>query len=252
MNEGTNLQVIIVDDEAGSRLTLRNMLSDFCRGVEVLAEAASVDEAAALIKEHKPDLLFLDIEMPEKNGFELFPLVPQLDFEVIFTTAYDQYAVKAFRMSAVDYLLKPMHLAELRQSIEKVREIKGHKSSQEKIRMLQENLRGGLKKLVLPVGTGYLFVEIDNIVRCTADSNYTRVVVWKNEVHLVAKTLKVYEELLKDYPFFRISRSDLINLDFIQRYERGRNPTVYLMDGSELPVAESRKQAFWNVISGLM
>ncbi|MEO1713214.1 MAG: LytTR family DNA-binding domain-containing protein [Bacteroidota bacterium] len=246
------LKVVIVDDEAGSRLALRNMVTEFCRGVVVVAEADSVESAAEVIQKHQPDLVFLDIEMPEKNGFELFPLVENESFEVIFTTAYDQYAVKAFRMSAVDYLLKPIHLGELRQSIEKVREIQDQKTSEERIRMLQENLNGGLKKLVLPVGSGYLFVEIDQILRCKAESNYTWVYVWKEEEYLVAKTLKVYEELLKDYPFFRISRSDLINLDYIKRYERGRNPTVHLQDGTELPVAESRKQEFWNIISDLM
>lgn len=246
------IQSIIIDDEANSRKTLRNMLEQYCHDVEVVEMAGSVPEGVKKIQKHKPELIFLDIEMPGHNGFELFEFLPDLSSEVIFTTAYDQYAVKAFKFSAVDYLLKPIDLEELRAAIERYRN-KGRQSGTDinKFKILQENIRSPFQKLGLPTIDGYFFVKLQDIIRCEADSNYTRFHTLSGEKILVPKTLKDYQTLLEEFGFLRVHRSHVINLSHIQKYTRTRIPSITMVDGTTISVSLKRKEQLLSKLAGI-
>jgi two-component system LytT family response regulator len=243
------LKSIIVEDEKSSQITLQNMLLNFCKGVEVVGISGTVDEAIKLIQKEKPDLVFLDIELPEKNGFHLLEYFPEATFEIIFTTAYNQYAVKAFRMSAIDYLLKPIDLDELRLAIEKVAEKKTFSSNKIKYQLLQDNMNNVFNKLALPGRNGSIFVEIADIVRIEADGNYTIFYLKSGTSHVVSKTLRVYDELLSDFNFFRINRKDILNLNHIVELRRHKKMTILASDGRWLTVTESRKEDFLSILN---
>lgn len=242
------LKSVIVEDEISSQNTLKNMLNDFCDGIEVAGIAATVDESIKVIQKEKPDLVFLDIDLPEKNGFQLLDYFPEASFEIIFTTAHNQYAIKAFKLSAVDYLLKPIDLEELRMAIAKVAEKKRDISSREKYSLLIENMNNTSKKLNLPCSTGLVFVEVKNIIRCEADGNYTNFYMTTGEKHVVSKHLGMYDKILSDLNFFRINRKDLINLNHILELRRQKKMTLKLSDNSFLPITDSRKDEFLDLL----
>ena len=252
MHATPDLKAIIIDDEESGRETLRNILTRFCKGVEVVGTANSVATGVEVIRAKEPDVVFLDVEMPKAKGYELIQYFEQPDFEVIFVTAYDEYAILAFRLSAIDYLLKPVNPEELRQSLERVSVKKRQQQANLQYQLLLDNLNGDPKRIVLPTGQGYYFIDIDQIMRCEADGNYTRFILLNQEQILVSKTLKIYDEMLSRYYFFRINRSDLINLRQIKRYDRNKNPTLTLLDGTELIVSDSRKAEFWKIIQQLL
>ena len=242
------LNSIIIDDEASSRDTLRNMLEKYCTDIKVSGAAGNIEEGIKLIFQNKPDLVFLDIELPEQSGFDLFNYFEQPDFDVIFTTAYSEYAVKAFRLSAIDYLLKPIDLELLRHSLDKFREKQQLSEEREKYNILRENLNNVLKKLSLPSLNGYEFVELKDIVRCEAEGNYTKFHFTNGKTSLISKTLKTYADLLADFNFFRVNRSHVINLTHIAKYERQRNPVIEMVDGSLISIPETRKIAFFDAL----
>ncbi len=246
-----DIKAIIVEDEDNSRITLFNMLTNFCEGVTIVAEVDSVKSAVAAIREHQPDLVFLDIEMPEQNGFKLFDYFDTPNFDIIFTTAYDQYAVRAFRFSAMDYLLKPINLEELREAIKKVIEKRQFEKSSDRINLLRENLNNFINKLALPTNDGYIFIELKEIVHCEAQGNYTVFYLVNEEKVVISKTLKVYADLLEDFNFFRINRSNLINLNHVRKYGRQKSPTVTLRSGISLVLSETRKKEFLERIERL-
>lgn len=237
------IKALIVDDEENSRQALHNLLKDYCRGVEVVGKAASVKEAIRLAKRSPPDVVFLDIEMPVENGFKLLEYYENIPFEVVFTTAYDQYAVKAFKFSALDYLLKPIDLEELRTSIEKVRDNK-EDSRIPHYETLQYNINHNLKKLALPTIEGYSFIDLDDILFCEASNNYTIVYITNGKKIVVSKTLREYEDLLKDFNFYRVNRSHLINLKFIKEYKKARRPIIVMANGTKVSLATARKHDF--------
>jgi len=243
------LKTIIVEDESRGRNALKAMLSQM-KSVQLVAEAANVDEAIEQIKKLSPDLVLLDIEMPFKNGFDLLAALPNRTFDVIFTTAYDSYAIKAIKFSAIDYLLKPIDPEELSNAIEKTaekREIALHQP-QLQINNLLENLRTINKqnfKLSLPTSEGAIFIPIDEIVRCESDTNYTRFfILSETRPILVSKTLKDYDDLLTDYGFCRVHHSHLINLKFIKKYIKGEGGVVVMIDGAEVEVSRRKKEVF--------
>jgi len=246
-----NIRAIIVEDEENSRITLANMLLNFCEGVEVIAQVDSVKTALAAIRQHQPDLVFLDIEMPEDNGFKLFDYLPSIDFETIFTTAYNQYAVKAFRVSAIDYLLKPIDLNDLRKAILKVKDKKEEQigSVQSRVDILRENLGGHMNKLALPTQDGFLFIDLKDLFYCEAQGNYTAFHLKTDGKILISKTLKIYADLLEEFGFFRINRSHLINLRHVRKYGRQKNPIITLSTGVPLTLSENRKEAFLEKIA---
>ena len=238
------INAIIVDDEESSQATLKNLIAEFCKNVNLLGIASSVKEGIGLINSEQPDLVFLDVEMPVQNGFSLLKHFEEPDFSVIFTTAFREYAIEAFRFSAVDFLLKPIDLDDMKKAIAKATSKKEAEATKEKLKTLKENLNNVCNKLALPTSDGYYFVELENIIRCSSESNYTFFHLTSGKKILVSKTLKVFNTLLEDHNFFRISRSDLVNLNHIVKFGRQKTPTVTLSDDTTLTLSLRRTEAF--------
>ncbi|MEO0900041.1 MAG: LytTR family DNA-binding domain-containing protein [Bacteroidota bacterium] len=247
-----NLKAVIIEDEEKSRIGLQNLVEDYCHDIQVMATAEDVPKGVKAIVKHKPDVIFLDIEMPQHNGFELFEFFTEPDFEVIFTTAYDQFAVKAFKMSAVDYLLKPIDLGELRAAIEKAREKRINQHSLEHLALLKDNMSDSRSdRVALPTQEGYLFVSLHDIVRMEADGNYTKFHLGNEKQILVSKTMKEFEKLFQGNNFFRAHRSHLVNLEWVSKYTRAKAPTLTMKDGTEITLSPSKREAFLQSMLGL-
>jgi len=240
------IRSIIIEDEQHSQKTLANFLGKYCTQVELVAIAATVKSAVEEINKHKPDLIFLDIDLPDGTGFEMLTQLPQPWPRIIFVTAYNQYAVKAFQISAIDYILKPVDPELLIKAIEKVQQYAESPESQsKKIAALTENtLTGKLNKMALPTQQGIQLVKIDEIVRFEADGNYTTIFLMNKSKHLVSKKIKEFEGMLENTYFFRIHQSHIVNLQLIDRYIKGEGGTVILEDGTQLEVARRRKDDF--------
>jgi two-component system, LytTR family, response regulator len=240
------MRSIIVDDELKSRESLKILLEDFCDNVEVKALCQNVEEGIAAIDIHKPDVVFLDIQMQRETGFDLLSKIQNIDFEVIFTTAYSEYAIKAFKFSAIDYLLKPIDIEELKRALSKV-EKKLNGSFAQRLEHLIQNLKPATPqnfKLALPTSDGLVFIKIDDILYCEASSNYTEIFCTDGKKYIVSRTLKEYEDILVDHNFFRIHNSHLINLGCIKKYVRGDGGYVIMNNDVALDVSKRKKEAF--------
>lgn len=248
------IKVVIVDDEEDGRGILNTILTKFCDGVEVLGEASNVNEAVELIKTCQPHIVFLDIEMPQGNGFNLFYHFEEINFEVVFTTAYSQYAIKALRMSALDYLLKPIDIQELKSTLNRFREKNNEDTMSPRIELLKKQFNAvdnNATRLALPMQDGFSLVEIDQIVRMEADGSYTIFVMEDGERLMVSKILKEYNDLLADdSTFIRVHRSHLINSRFIKKIARGKTPSVEMLDGAVIAVSGSKKEAIFKDLLG--
>lgn len=241
------IRSIIVEDEKKNRDFITNMFAEFFPEIEVLAVCDTTDKGKAAIEQFKPDLVFLDVELPPNTSFQMLEQMGNITFEVIFTTAYDKYALQAIRNSALDYLLKPFTIDDMKQAIQRYHE----KANKQNTTLQFENLFHNLKqanttekKIALPTFTGLTFVPVKNIVRLEADANYTTFYLTDKNKIVVSKTLKEYEELLKDYHFFRVHHAHLINLDHIKEYVRGEGGIVYMADGSQIDVSRRKKEEF--------
>ena len=241
------LKAIIVDDEPRSITALKWELENFNEEVQVIATSTSPQEALSVITETTPDVLFLDIEMPGMNGFELLSRLQPVNYHVVFTTAFDHFAVKAFEYSALDYLLKPVSEEALERTLHKIGKSDELNLFQRKVESLMRNLKlrdPGLAQIVIPTMEGLEFLELNEIMRCESDGNYTRFFMSNNEQHYVAKTLKQIEQLIDDASFFRVHNSHLINLRYAKKYRKGKAGSLELKDGTVVPVSRSRKGGF--------
>jgi two-component system LytT family response regulator len=239
------IKAIIIDDEPYCCETLSILLERYCPQVEVAATYHSGQDALVGIKSIRPQLLFLDIEMPRMNGFELLEKIKEISFELIFTTSYDQYAIKAIRFSALDYLLKPIDREELLRSVKKV-ENRVHYPSAQQIDILFQKLQNSshlLNKIAIPTMEGLQMVTVDHIIHCASDSNYTILTLRSQEKIIASRTLKEIEELLEEYPFLRVHHSNLVNLNEIQKYVKGEGGYLIMSDGSAINVSRSRKES---------
>jgi two-component system, LytTR family, response regulator len=240
------LKCIIVDDELKSRESLKILIEDFCEGVTVDAICQNVDEAVLAIDQVNPDIVFLDIQLQRETGFDLLERIKNFQFEVIFTTAYSEYAIKAFKFSAIGYLLKPIDIEELKKAISKV-EKKMNSSVTERLQQLMQNLKNGSVdnyKLALPTTDGLVFIKVNDILYCEASSNYTEIITEDGKKFTVSRTLKEYEDMLSGQNFFRIHHSYLINLNSIKKYVRGDGGYVIMNDGKSLDVSKRKKEGF--------
>lgn len=240
------LKGVIIDDELKSRESLKILLQDFCEGIEVSALCQNVSEGINAIGTYHPDVVFLDIQMQRETGFDLLSRLEKIDFELIFTTAHSEFAIKAFKFSAIDYLLKPIDLTELQSALEKVRKKKNYGIS-ERLEQLIHNLKPTATqkfKLALPTGDGLVFVKIDEILYCEAEGNYTQIYLVNGTKHLVSRTLKEYDDMLSEQDFFRIHNSYLINLNLIKNYVRGEGGYVVMSNGKSLDVSRRKKESF--------
>jgi two-component system LytT family response regulator len=242
----TTIRAIIVDDENHCVHTLRYELARHCPHVEVIAEAFSGEEAIDKINTLHPDLVFLDIEMPGMSGFDMLRRISPVTFHVIFVTAYDQYAIQAFRYAALDYILKPVARDQLIEAVGRVVDRNPLVQNDTRLDTLMHNLRDGLKspRIILPSGRGMDFVNTEDILYCTAESNYTHLCMRDGKKYTYAKTLKDVEHLLENLGFFRIHQSYLIQLSHIQRYLRDDGGYVVMADGFHIPIAKRRKEEF--------
>lgn len=234
------LKAIIVEDEANSREILRNYLAKYCPLVELKDEAASIKEGLSLIEEHKPDLVFLDVEMPFGNAFDLLDQVPNRTFETVFVTAYNQYAMDALNSHAAYYLMKPINIDELITAVDYVNEIR-NKENALVDRILKPKISKVNGKITLPQQDGFQVLEVSDILYCKADDNYTEIFL-ENKKILVSKTLKYFEEAMANFAFARIHKSYLVNVNAVVKYKKGKGGSVVINNGKELMVSASKKK----------
>jgi len=245
------LKAVIIDDETSSRNALRQKLATNCPEVIIVGECENGEDGIVLIEEKKPDILFLDIEMPRMNGFVMLQHLTHRDFEIIFTTAYDQYAIKAIRFSAIDYLMKPIEVEELKSAVEKATQKRRHSLPDKRIENLLYNLAEEKEthaRIAIPSLEGILFINISEIIYLEAESNYTIIHTTENKKITVSKTLKDFEELLPSSMYIRIHHSFIINKKLIQRYVKGEGGQVVMSNGAILHVSRRKKEEFIRAI----
>ncbi|MCL9805787.1 LytTR family DNA-binding domain-containing protein [Flavobacterium amniphilum] len=244
------MKAILVDDEPNARSLLRNLINDHCKGIEIIEEAPDVKTAVKLLNKHAIDIVFLDIEMPNENGFALFDYFENPTFETIFCTAYSEYAIKAFEVSAADYLLKPISISKLQLAVEKAIKQQGQNQILQKINLLKENITvNQLQKIALPQADGLTFLKIEDILYFEADGSYTHVIT-NTEKYLISKKIKEFDELLQgDSRFFRVHRSYLVNIQMILKYNKKEGSTLLFENGKVIPVAREKKSEFDEFIS---
>jgi two-component system, LytTR family, response regulator len=244
------ITAIIIDDEAKGRFALKQKLNDYCPGILIAGEAEDGEEGLRMIAKHHPQIVFLDIEMPGMDGFEMLKRLPEKDFHIIFTTAYDHYAIKAIKYAAFDYLLKPVDIEELRLAVARVQQQSAQTNTGKKLEALEQNLNSKpqLNKIAIPTLDGLLFFNINDIIHLEAQSNYTAIYFVNHSKLLASRTLKDFEELLPPDIFFRTHHSHLINLNYIKRYIKGDGGQIEMQDGSFATVARRKKDEFLKVI----
>jgi two-component system LytT family response regulator len=247
------LSAIIVDDEQDSREILRSYLNKYCPNVTLSAECADIIEARSAILKHAPQLVFLDIEMPRGNAFDLLEQWGKINFEVIFITAYSQYAVKAFSLSAAHYLLKPINIEELEKAVENVIELYAKNDKINRAEILLANFTNNKsqdQKLVLPLMEGMQIIKMNTILYCEAADNFTTFYLTDGQKMMICRNLKFYENALLEYGFLRIHRSTVINLEYLQKYIKGKGGSVIMEGGKELIVSAGCKPDLMNKLKG--
>lgn len=247
------MKTIIIDDELSGRETLQQLILRHLPELNIVALPDSIESGIQSIQQHQPDLLFLDVELRRGTGFDLLERLDQRDFEVIFVTAYDQYALDAFRVSALDYLLKPINVEKLKTAVYKAKEYIRLKDQEDRIRFLLDQLKGQSEKperIVLPTTNGFRMVPIKEIVRAESESNYTNFHLEDGTRLMVSRTLKEFENTLLQGGFYRIHRRHIVNMDRVTRYIKGKGGEVEMSDGNFLPVSRDRKEDFIRILTG--
>lgn len=238
------IKTLIVDDEEVSRLTLRSFIEKYTPDVEVVGEAENIQQAAKLIEALQPQLVFLDVEMPFGNAFDLLEQLKKVDFQTVFVTAYSHYALKALNFSASYYLLKPIDIDELIAAVVKVKDNIMANSHKLQTDILLQNIKSenGQQRLVLPVLDGFEVVKTMDIILCKADGNYTEFYFADGSKKVVSKNLKFFESLLNEHHFLRVHKSYLVNLNEITAYHKGKGGMVTLSNGQQVEVSAQKKQ----------
>ncbi|KAF0199270.1 MAG: two-component system LytT family response regulator [Bacteroidetes bacterium] len=238
------IRTIIIDDESRSRETLREMLRLYCKGIEVVAEAESIKSGIEAISRHNPDLLLLDIKMPDGTGFDLLRSIMPISFRIIFVTAYEEYAIKAFRYNALDYLTKPIDPAELQSAIDKATATIENENINERLKKLlldyMKPQPAENRRLVLKTSETIHIVDIDKIIRCESARNYTVFYMENKEKILISKSIKEFSDTLESHDFYRVHHSHLINLKYLVKFKRDELMCV-LSDNTEIPVATRKR-----------
>lgn len=245
-------KAVIIDDIQSARDYLKRDLLSFCPKVEVIGEADGVLSGLKLIKQSKPDIVFLDINMNDGTGFDILELLDTISFKVIFTTASDAYAIKAFKFSAIDYLLKPVDADELIKAVGKATE-KGKESHQQNVGLLMDQMKSkeGMKKIALHTSDKIQICELEDIVRCESSVNYTTFYFKNDSKLMVTKTLKFYDQLLSQSGFLRVHQSHLINVSQIKEYIKSDGGYIVMNNGNHIPISARKKAEVIELISGI-
>ena len=246
-----NFTGIIVEDDRQQQESLKNLLAEHFPELSILGVASSIPEARALLGRVKPDLAFMDVMLPPETSFDLISSLDRISFEIIFTTSFEEFAVRAFRLSAVDYLVKPIATADLVGAINAFKRRKQNEETPLHLQNLLDNLqlaKSDSAKIALPTLTGYLFIKVRDIIRCESDNTYTTFFTTSKQKIVVSKTLKDCEQMLADFRFFRVHNSHLINLEYINEYIKGEGGIVKMSDGSQIDVSRRRKEEFLAVL----
>lgn len=246
------MKAVIIDDEKRTRELISKLIESFDLGIETFPLGENVASGLEAIEKINPEIVFLDIQMPDGTGFDLLKMIPQKNFEVVFITAHEEFAIKAIKFSALDYILKPIDPEELRKSVEKAMESIDHKREESQFEALHLNMQPSQKRrLVLKTQESVHVVDLDKIIRCEADRNYTSFYLVDHKKILVSKTLKDYETLLTGHNFLRVQQSHLINLDYVDRYDKAHGGSVVMKDGSEVPISPAKRDIFFKILENL-
>ena len=239
------IKAVIIDDEVRARDTLSTLLNQYCSNVDIVASCSNVPDGVLAINQKRPQLVFLDIEMPEYSGFELLSFFRDIDFEIIFVTAYNDYALKAFEVSAVDYVLKPVDIDKLIAAVDKANKKLAGNDMQNRLDVLKDTFKTEqFNKIALPMAEGLLFVETNEIIYLEADGAYTEVWLQNGSKITVSKKIKFFEDVLDKRPnFFRSHRSYIVNINFIKKYNKADN-ALTLDNGKTIVISRDRKQEF--------
>lgn len=245
-------KVLIIDDENRTRELIAKMIDSFGFDVVTIPEGENVQSGIQAIEKHDPDIVFLDIQMPDGTGFDVIRSIADKHFEVIFITAHEEFAIKAIKFSALDYLLKPVDTTELKAALEKALSSLDEKKEGAQFDALQSNINPNEKRrLVLKTQESVHVVELDEIIRCEADRNYTSFYLNGGKKILVSKTLKEYETLLSSHNFLRVQQSHLININYVDRYDKKNGGAVVMKDGSEVPLSPAKRDLFFKRLENL-
>jgi len=240
-----SIRSIIIDDEPNNIENLVSLLNQHCPDIDIVATAMNADEGIAAINMHHPELIFLDIQMPGKSGFDMLKSFAGINFEIVFITAYDQYGIQAIKFSALDYLLKPININELKAAVEKARLKIVAKQKNSNIENLLQYIKAGNKeipKIALPTLQEIMYVRIDDIIHCEASNNYTLFYLQNGERILVCKTLKEFSELLTPHNFIRTHQSHLVNQHFIKSLLKEDGGTLLLTDQAKIPISRQNRE----------
>ncbi len=246
------IRTIVIDDEKNARETILGMLKAYCPDVEVIETAESVRSGLKVLEQHKPDLLLLDIKMADGTGFDLLKKLGHINFLVIFITAFEEFAIKAIKFSALDYILKPLDPDELANAVQKARVLIERENMSERLHALFENLDlNNTKKIVLKTAESVHILMLKDIIRCESEKNYTHFFTADGERITVSKTLKDYNEILKDFNFYRVHQSHLINLIHVKRYDKQEGGMLIMDDNSRVPVSFRKKEDLMKLFRSL-
>lgn len=245
-------KALIIDDEQRTRELIARIIESFNLNIETFPIGENVASGVEQIEILRPDIVFLDVQMPDGTGFDVLKQVQFKDFEVIFITAHEEFAIKAIKFSALDYLLKPIDPEELKAALERAFQTSENKKEDSQFDALQHNIQPHLKrKLVLKTQESMHVIELEEIIRCESDRNYTQFYLAGGKKILVSRTMKEYETILSGMYFLRIHQSHLINLNFVDRYDKGNGGAVVMKDGSEIPLSQNKRELFFQILENL-
>ncbi len=248
------IKVVIVEDDVQTIETINEILSSFCKDVKVVGLAHDIDTGLSVIQENSPDLVLFDINLPGGTSFDIIQKLDDINFKIIFITAYDKYALKAIKLSALDYLLKPIDPKELVDAVNQATEMIQDESTEMQINTLRNNIQNKqnkAKKIVLKTFESIYLVDIQNIVRCESGGAYTFFYLNDGKKITISKLLKEYDELLQDHGFFRVHQSHLININYVERFDKRQGGTLIMKDGASVPVSYRKKENLLKLFENL-